>query len=54
VFWIQSVIRDDVKREQLFELVRTIQRLTEAGADPESLVRLAGHYHSLLRMWSDI
>ena len=54
VFWIQSLIRDDVKREQLFELDRTIQRLTQAGADPESLVRLAGHYHSLLRLWTDI
>ncbi len=54
VFWIQSLIRDDFKREQMFELDRTIQRLTQAGADPESLVRLAGHYHSLLRLWTDI
>lgn len=54
VFWIQSLIRDDVKREQLFELDRTIQQLTEAGADPDSLVRLAAHYHSLLRLWSDV
>jgi len=54
VFWIQSLIRDDVKREQLFELDRTIQQLTQAGADPESLVRLAAHYHSLLRLWSDV
>jgi PKHD-type hydroxylase len=54
VFWIQSLIRDDLKREQLFELDRTIQRLTELESDPESLVRLAGHYHSLLRLWSEI
>lgn len=54
VFWIQSLIRDDVKREQLFELDRTIQRLTQAGADAESLVRLAAHYHSLLRLWTDL
>jgi PKHD-type hydroxylase len=54
VFWIQSLIRDDLKREQLFELDRTIQRLTETGADPDSLVRLAGHYHTLLRMWTEI
>jgi PKHD-type hydroxylase len=54
VFWIQSLIRDDVKREQLFELDRTIQQLTQAGADPESLVRLTAHYHSLLRLWSDV
>jgi PKHD-type hydroxylase len=54
VFWIQSLIRDDLRREQLFELDRTIQRLTELGSDQESLVRLAGHYHSLLRLWTEI
>ncbi len=54
VFWIQSLIRDDLQREQLFELDRTIQRLTELKSDPESLVRLAGHYHSLLRQWTEI
>jgi len=53
VFWIQSLIRDEVKREQLFELDRTIQQLTQS-ADPESLVRLTGHYHSLLRLWTDV
>jgi PKHD-type hydroxylase len=54
VFWIQSLIRDDFKRSQLFELDRTIQRLTELKSDPQSLVRLAGHYHSLLRLWTEI
>jgi len=54
VFWIQSLIRDDLKRTQMFELDRTIQRLTEMKSDPESLVRLAGHYHSLLRLWTEI
>jgi PKHD-type hydroxylase len=53
VFWIQSLIRDDSQREQLFELDRTIQRLTELRSDPDSLVRLAGHYHSLLRLWTE-
>lgn len=53
VFWIQSLIRDDAKRELLFELDRTIQRLTETAADPESLVRLAGQYHTLLRLWTE-
>jgi PKHD-type hydroxylase len=54
VFWVQSLIRDDAQREQLFELDRTIQRLTECKSDPESLVRLAGHYHGLLRLWTEI
>jgi PKHD-type hydroxylase len=54
VFWIQSLIRDDALRSQLFELDGTIQRLTQTGADPESLVRLSAHYHALLRSWAEI
>jgi PKHD-type hydroxylase len=54
VFWIQSLIRDDLQREQLFELDGTIQRLTQTGADPDCLVRLASHYHGLLRSWTEI
>jgi PKHD-type hydroxylase len=54
VFWIQSLIRDDEKRAQLFELDGTIQRLTQSGADSDSLVRLTAHYHGLLRAWTEI
>jgi len=54
VFWIQSLIRDDAQREQLFELDRTIQRLTQLGSDGDSLVRLAAHYHGLLRRWTEL
>lgn len=54
VFWIQSLIRDDLRREQLFELDGTIQRLTQTGADPDCLVRLTSHYHGLLRSWTEI
>jgi PKHD-type hydroxylase len=54
VFWIQSLIREDARRAQLFELDRTIQRLTQTGADQESLVRLTAHYHGLLKSWTEI
>jgi len=54
VIWIQSLIRDDLEREQLFELDRTIQRLTELKSDPDSLLRLTGLYHTLLRLWTEI
>jgi PKHD-type hydroxylase len=54
VFWIQSLIRDDARRAQLFELDGTIQRLTTTGADPDSLVRLTAHYHGLLKAWTEI
>jgi PKHD-type hydroxylase len=53
VFWVQSLVRDDFKRAQLFELDRTIQQLTQSGADSEALVRLAAHYHGLLRLWAE-
>jgi PKHD-type hydroxylase len=54
VFWIQSLIRDDAQRAQLFELDGTIQRLARSGADADSLVRLTAHYHGLLRAWTEI
>jgi PKHD-type hydroxylase len=54
VFWIQSLIREDGRRAQLFELDGTIQRLTQTGADPDSLVRLTAHYHGLLKAWTEI
>jgi PKHD-type hydroxylase len=54
VFWIQSLIREDARRTQLFELDGTIQRLTQTGADPDSLVRLTAHYHGLLKAWTEI
>ena len=54
VFWIQSLVRDDQNRERLFELDRTIQRLTQSEADPDSLVRLTALYHGLLKLWTDL
>jgi PKHD-type hydroxylase len=53
-FWIQSMVSDDAKREQLFELDRAIQRLTQTGADADALVKLTGLYHNLLRRWTDM
>jgi PKHD-type hydroxylase len=54
VFWVQSLIRDDARRAQLFELDGTIQRLTATSADSDSLVRLTAHYHGLLKGWTEI
>lgn len=54
VFWIQSLVREQAQRTQLFELDRTIVRLTASGADAQCLVRLTSHYHNLLRLWSQI
>jgi PKHD-type hydroxylase len=53
-FWVQSLVRDESRREQLRLLDRTIQHLTESGADSESLVALASVYHNLLRQWTEL
>lgn len=52
-FWVQSLVRDDSQRQMLFELDATIQTLTQAGADPDALLRLTGIYHNLLRRWAE-
>ena len=54
VFWIQSLVREDVKRQLLFELDRTIQRLTQLQAEQDCMVRLTSHYHGLLRLWTEV
>jgi PKHD-type hydroxylase len=52
-FWVQSMVRDERRREILFDLDSTIQQLGHTGADPNACVRLAGIYHNLLRQWVD-
>lgn len=53
-FWVQSMVRDDGRRAMLLELDQTILRLRSKLGDTEETVSLAGHYHNLLRMWSEI
>jgi len=54
-FWIQSMVREDVKRALLFDLDMSIQRLaTKAGLDEPSIVSMTGIYHNLLRMWAEM
>ena len=52
-FWIQSMVRDESKREILFELDTAIQQLGRDTPRHRSLVSLAGCYHNLLRLWTD-
>lgn len=51
--WIESLVREDAQRALLFDMDVAIQRLTQQGADSDSLVQLTGSYHNLLRMWVD-
>ena len=52
-FWIQSMVRDDAKRRILFELDGAIQALATSLGENRELVRLAGVYHNMLRLWAD-
>ncbi len=53
-FWLQSMVRDDQRRGMLFELDQSIQKLRGRLGDTEETVALTGHYHNLLRMWSEL
>lgn len=52
-FWVQSMVRDEAKRDILFELDTALQQLGRDTPNHPSLVQIAGCYHNLLRLWSD-
>ena len=53
-FWVQSLVRDAAQRQMLFELDQNIQSLREQLGDTAAVVGLTGHYHNLLRQWSEV
>ncbi|MDM0016547.1 Fe2+-dependent dioxygenase [Variovorax saccharolyticus] len=53
-FWLQSMVRDDRQRAMLFELDQVIQKLRGRLGESEESIALTGHYHNLLRMWSEV
>ncbi|MRX06237.1 Fe2+-dependent dioxygenase [Pseudoduganella sp. FT25W] len=53
-FWTQSMVRDDGRRALLLELDRNIQALRARLGDCDEMVGLTGHYHNLLRQWSEV
>jgi PKHD-type hydroxylase len=52
-FWIQSLVREDHRRAMLWDLDEAIQRVAQAMPDHESLPKLTGVYHNLIRDWSE-
>ena len=52
-FWVQSMVREEARREILFALDSALQRLGRDVPEHASLVQIAGAYHNLLRLWSD-
>jgi PKHD-type hydroxylase len=54
IFWTQSMVPDERHRETLYQLDQTIQKIRGKHGETDETVALAGHYHNLLRMWSEI
>ena len=53
-FWVQSMVRDDARREMLFDLDQSIQSLSaRLGLNDSEAVRLTGIYHNLIRQWAE-
>jgi PKHD-type hydroxylase len=52
-FWVQSLVRDSEQRRMLLDLDTSIQSLTVAGAERDSVLRLTNVYHNLLRRWAE-
>jgi PKHD-type hydroxylase len=53
-FWVQSMVRDDGKRQMLFDMDNAIQRLNRDVPNHPSAVQLTGVYHNLLRTWAEL
>ncbi|MXO64963.1 Fe2+-dependent dioxygenase [Altericroceibacterium endophyticum] len=53
-FWLQSMVRDNGEREQLYRLDRSIRNLSaeKGGTDP-TVMELTNLYHNLMRRWAD-
>ena len=52
-FWIESLVRDDLKRSLLYDMDTAIQRLNATGVDAGARDTLVGVYHNLLRQWAE-
>jgi PKHD-type hydroxylase len=51
--WVQSLVSDAWRRNMLFELDMTLLKLRGQLGNTTEIVDLAGHYHNLIRQWSD-
>lgn len=53
-FWIQSMIREDLKRSLLFDMDVGIQRMGADSPNHPGVVQLTGVYHNLIRLWAEM
>jgi PKHD-type hydroxylase len=54
-FWTQSMVRDDWRRNMLYDLDLSIRAVRSRLPDDDAaVVGLTAHYHNLLRQWADM
>lgn len=53
-FWLQSMVRDDGRRQLLHDMDMNLMQLRQQQGDTEPVIALTGTYHNLLRMWADV
>ena len=54
-FWTQSMIKDDWRRNMLYDLDRSIIRIRQTVPDDDpAVVGLTAHYHNLIRHWTEV
>jgi PKHD-type hydroxylase len=52
-FWVQSMVREDTRRDLLFQMDTGLQQLGRDVPDHDAVLQLMGVYHNLVRLWSD-
>jgi len=52
--WTQSLVREGVRRQMLFDLDMTILKLRAGLGDSDEVVALTSHYHNLIRQWAEV
>jgi PKHD-type hydroxylase len=54
VTWVQSMIRDPIRRELLFELNQAREKLLKTAPDADETRQVDQTYVNLVRMWADV
>jgi PKHD-type hydroxylase len=54
VTWLQSLVRDPARRELLYDLGVTRERLLRTKPDDEDTARIDRSYVNLVRMWAEV
>jgi PKHD-type hydroxylase len=52
-FWIQSMVREDERRNILFDLGTALAQIEKAMSQREPVMKLTGVYYNLFRLWTD-